>query len=369
MQNINTTLRRRIISAPRSRRARAYTFAVAAACAAAAVLILTCVQAARARSPQLEGARYIIETRETATFYVGRRGKFNLVLLDQNGNRLNAPAALNTTVTVTTLDSLEEAKASLGARRPEATRRRVITLARGQNSAQLTFTHRMGEQDEVVHLLSNQPGRLNIFAESENVATGETTVVVLDKKPPTAAALPAAVFTHAPWRIVPASLQDEGMGNYKLDLVPSRRDPQPQTSGGEQVVYFRVALLSTRDNGDHEAPQDIRVILRVEEGNARFVGPDTLTIRKDEAITSEKAELRTRGGVIKVNASTATRINNARVIPVSRSYELKPGIHSTHLVITRERESAYANGLDEIVLKVAAIQDKRAITPDRKSVV
>ncbi len=377
MHNPNTILRRRFVAVTRPRRARAYSLTVAALCAAAALLILACVQGARAKSPQLAGARYVIETTQTSTFYVGKQGKLELVLLDQNGNRMDSPSDLETTVTVTTLDSLEEANDWLGSHQVATQRatalRCVITLARGQEAARLKLTHRRGEEDESVHLLANQPGRLHIFAESENVATGETVVVVLGnrmmKKARAAAdtenAPPGALFTPASFRIVPASFQEEAVGEYKLDIQPSRK-PKVQTSRGEQIASFKVELLSARSNEYVPAPQDIQVILGVKNGYADFV-PDTLTIHKGEVLTRERAELRTRpGGLIEVSAAAASRVNAARVIPVSRSYEFTPGVHSTRLVINKQREIAYANGLDEIELQVVAEQDGRAVTPEEE---
>jgi hypothetical protein len=72
-----------------------------------ALFTLICLPTVHAQSAQHVPARYRVESKETATLYVGKKGKFNIVLLDQYGNRLDSPGDLRTTITVTTLDTLE----------------------------------------------------------------------------------------------------------------------------------------------------------------------------------------------------------------------------------------------------------------------
>ncbi len=372
MRNTNATGWHWTRSNLKLRHAFSYLFNVAR-CLTLALFILMCLQTVHAQSTQLVPARYRIETRETATLSVGKKGKFNIVLLDQYGRRLDSHGDLRATITVTTLDTLDQAKQWLASRRtgqkiaPQASisRARSVTLARGQPVSQVTIIHRRGEQDESIDLLSNQPGRLHIYVESPNVATAETLVVVLEPKPIKQKPPPPRFSSQlTPAIIMPISFQPGQAEQFKLDIVPAER-PIITTSQGERIGTFKVVLMSATDNEPVTAPQEMLVILRVEEGYAKFV-PDTLIIHRGEAVTRDQTELRTRpGGIIKVNATTS-RINNTRIIPVSRPYEFEPGIRSTRLSLQRQRESAFANGLDEIELRVEALQDGRAITPEEE---
>ena len=91
--------------------------------------------------------RFQVKTDETATFYVGEPGKFKVVLLDHYGNPLDSPRDLETTITITTLDSPDQAREWIASRskiqqsRPPLSKSRVrrITLAQGQEAAQMTI--------------------------------------------------------------------------------------------------------------------------------------------------------------------------------------------------------------------------------------
>ena len=317
--------------------------------------------------------RFQVETDETATFYVGQPGKFKVVLRDQYGNRLDSPRDLETTITITTLGNLDQAREWMASRsrtqqqyRPPVSksRERRITLAQGQEAAQMTIIHRQGEEDVNVYFLSNHPGLLYIFAESPGVARGGTAVAVLKSK----GSIQRRIFqpfdsVSSTVRMMPIQWRPDLASQFKLDLVPAR-PTNTQINQAEQVENFKVVLQSATDELV-AAPHDLVVILRVDNGYARFE-PDTLTIPEGQAITPKPATLRTRaGGSITVSASS-TRINNARVVPVTRTYEYTPGIHSTTLSVQKERDNACANGRDEIILRVQALQDGRAITPEEE---
>ena len=370
MPNMYATSWHWTTSTPRMR----HTFSVrfsAAICLALLLFAIVCIGIVRAHGAQSVPARFRVETRETATFYVGKKGKFNIVLLDQYGRRMDAPNDLRTTITVTVLDTLDQAKEWLASKnnaqntsRPAfVSRSRGVTLARGQQVARITIIHRQGEEDEGIDLVSYQPGRLHIYVESQNIATGETEVVVLEPKARKQGYDQRSKLAQSDVMIMPISFQSGQAEQFKLDLQPVK--PEIQTSQGEQIGFFKVELHSAGGQFE-EAPQDILVILRVEDGYAKFV-PDTLTIPRGNAVTKQFTELRTRpGGLITVSANTSSKINNVRIIPVSRSYEFKPGMRSTSLSVHKQRESAYANGLDEIELRVEALQDARAITPEEE---
>jgi hypothetical protein len=352
-----------------------HTFAVrfgATICLALLLLIIPCIWIVRAHGAQLAPTRFRVETRETATLYVGKKGKFNIVLLDQYGNRLDAPNDFRTTITVTTLDTLDQAKEWLASKgtgqktsqQAIVPRSRGVTLGRGQPVARIITIHRKGEQDESIDLLSYQPGTLHIYVESQNIATGETVVIVLETKLPKPKPARRSKPGLAAAMIVPALFQGDQEEQLKLDFQPQTK-PILQPFQGDQVAAFKVALWSARDDVPVKAPQDLLVVLRVVDGYAKFL-PDTLIIHRGEVIANEAAELRTRpGGDITINASTS-RVGNIRIIPVSRTYHFEPGIRSTSLSVQKQRDSAYANGLDAIELRVEALQDVRAITPEEE---
>lgn len=331
------------------------------------ILVSAHVESAGSAEPSAQSVplRYGVETKETATFYVGQQGKFDIVLFDPYGKRVDAPTDLETTIIVTTFESLDQAKAWLNSanispssQKPSKTR--AVGLESGQEASRTKIIHRKGEQDETVHLLSNQPGALHIFVESPNIATGETLVVVLK---PRRSMKGVAQLTEQPtseMRMMPIQYQTSRVNQVKLDFLPSR--PTIYTRDGDQIAYFKVVLQSAT-NEFEEASREISVILQVDEGYANFT-PDKLTIPKGQVVSTEQAELRTRpGGSIKVSALTS-RSNN--ITSVTRTYSFTPGVHSTSLSVQKQRESAYANGLDEIELVVAALQDGRAITPEEE---
>jgi len=317
--------------------------------------------------------RYRVETDQTATFYVGKEGSFKLVLFDQYGKRVAAPKDLKTTITVTTLSSVDEARKWMGSQKtkPQSVlqaRLRKISIEPGQQAAQLTITHQQGAEDVTVSLVSKTAGVLYIFVESSGIAPGDTTVAVVK---------PKSVFQRrsvrpfdsvsAPLRMIPIAVQLSGdqfkVDQFKLDLQPAK--PIIQTDQGCQVGYVKV-ILKTATNELVQAPKDIKVLLQVNDGYAWFE-PDTLTIPEGDAISPEPAALMTKpGGVITVSAST-NKINNVSITPVTnQAIRFDPGPHSTVLSLQKTQSSAYANGLDELELRVEALQEGRAIRPEEE---
>src|SRR5437870_6821840 len=167
MRNMDATRWHWTISHLMPRHAFSYWFDIGR-CLTLALFLLICLHIVHAQKAQRVPTTYRVETRETATLYVGKKGKFNIVLLDQYGNRLDSPGDLRTTITVTTLDTLDQANEWLASRRNARnaqkskqafiSRSRSVTFARGQQVSQTTIIHRRGEEDESIDLLSNQPG-------------------------------------------------------------------------------------------------------------------------------------------------------------------------------------------------------------------
>ena len=311
--------------------------------------------------------RYRVETDQTATFYVGKQGSFKIVLFDQYGKRHAAPEDLKTTITVTTLGTPDEARKWIDSQttkpRPSLikSRARTITLDAGQKAAQLTISHQRGAEEVSVSLLSRQAGVLYIFVESSGITSGDTTVAVVK---PRSTFLPRAARPFASVspavRMMPIAFQ-EPADQFKLDLQPVK--PLIQPAQGCQVGYLKV-LLRSGDDELVQAPQDVTVVLQVEDGEAWFE-PDTLIIPKGDVISPQQAALKTRpGGVITVSAST-NRINNISVAPVTKKrIQFNAVPHSTALSLQKQRDTAYANGLDELELRVEALQEGRAIPPE-----
>src|SRR5882762_2566992 len=143
MRNVDATRWHWTLSTHRMRDRFSVRFR-AGICLTLLLLFIVCICIVRARGAQLAPARFRLETRETATLYVGKKAKFNIVLLDQYGNRLDAPGELRTTITVTDLDTLDQANEWLASRKTKqqgsqqaVSRSRGVTLARGQHVARI----------------------------------------------------------------------------------------------------------------------------------------------------------------------------------------------------------------------------------------
>lgn len=315
--------------------------------------------------------RYRVETRETATFIAGQEGKVVIVLLDQYGNRLNAPWNLKTTVTLTRFENLNQAKEVIRARgtnnqmadAAQGFRSNKLSLRRGQQASQITLTHRQGEAEQTIEVLSFETGRLLLFVESEGVATGETSIVVLGSKTGSVKDVQPPGPTVGGAMMVPVAWQGKNARQLKLEFSPTA--PQIQPDNGDQIATFRVELKSAGDEYVR-APENLTVILNVREGSARFE-PDTLEIRKGEVNTYRQSVLRTRpGGDIKIAAATSSA-DGFVIAPAERSHKFAHGLCAASLAINKQRDSALANGLDEIEIKVVALQeDGRAITPEEE---
>src|SRR5437868_9383883 len=165
---------RRIMSFRSQAPRRLLVWSAAAAGFVYALSLLMGWPGAQAQSLQRMPLRYVVETKETATFYLGKEGKINLALLDQNGYRVKAPRAFRMTITATTFDSLDQAKRLLASRSIKqqaqlnkqaaspnmvsATRR--LVLGQGQQAAQIVINHGQGEDDKNAYIVSYQPGRV-----------------------------------------------------------------------------------------------------------------------------------------------------------------------------------------------------------------
>lgn len=314
---------------------------------------------------------YKIETKKTATFYTGKDGEITIFLCNENGEPVRATRNIQTTITATTLSSLEEAKQMLASQAPvqqssppiKIQKNRLVIL-RGQQVAQLTMTHTINENDKDVHIFSFQPGRFHIFVEAENITTGETTVVVLSSARKLRAYAPKEKANEEEGRLLPVRLESGNSSSLKLVLSP----PSKVTIiGGEQVASIRIELQYDNSDVYAPAPEDIRVFLEViEEGNAR-IEPNILVINKNEANTTKEAILKSATiGINKVRVR-ALQVNGFTIKPDKKSYTFDHGPCSQSLTIRPQRRSAIANGLDWIELRIEALQqDGRVILPEEE---
>jgi len=366
---------RRIMSFRSQAQRRLLVWSAAAAGFVYALSLLMGWPGAQAQSLQQMPLRYVIETKETATFYLGKEGKINLALLDQNGYRVKAPRTFRTTITATTFDGLDQAKSLLASRSIKqqapsnrqtaatnmvsATRR--LVLGQGQQAAQIVINHGQGEDDKNAYLVSYQPGRVQVFVESDGVATGQAVIIVVDPRrslwKPVQQARPAPPEAG----LMPILWQTPHPARFRLELTPSKL--LAQIEKGEQVGKLQVVLRSAVGDDYPPAPEDLQIILQVDDGNARFE-PNVIKIPRAQAISPEAAVLRTRpGGHISVSAY-AVSANVVNYQPARQNYIFVPGVRTTDLTVRQQRNSAFANGLDEIELRVEALQDGRVIAPE-----
>lgn len=367
---------RRIISFRPQAQRRLLVWSAAAAGFVYALSLLIGWPGAQAQSLQQMPLRYVVETKETATFYLGKEGKINLALLDQNGYRVKAPRAFRTTITATTFDGLDQAKSLLASRSIKqqaqlkkqaaainivsATRR--LVLGQGQQAAQIVINHEQGEDDKNAYIVSYQPGRVQVFVESDGVATGQAVIIVLD--PRRALSKPVQQARPGPPEagLMPIFWQNPRPARYRLELTPATLIAQIEK--GEQVGKLYVALRSAVGDDYPQAPEDLQIILQVDDGNARFE-PNVIKIPRTQAISPEAAVLRTRPGGRIIVSAYAVSANVINYQPArQKKYTFVPGVRTTDLTIRQQRNSAFANGLDEIELRVEALQDGRVIAPE-----
>jgi hypothetical protein len=316
-------------------------------------------------------ATKLLVTCDPKTAYAGKIVNVNMGLRDQNGKPMKADEAIPLTITITTLDDLKSAKAL----NPTPVRMQEdwkATLRNDQNVVQyLSFFPK--EKDQHIRFTSQQTGRLRIFVEGKNMKPAEALLVVLPRtsrllrRPPTASlASPTDRYDNVPLQsgsLIPVIWRQEGAPSISpslaLEVVPPGTDPD--TEGAEMVVPVSVELHSAYDRSMYvQARRLIKVNLRV-VGNAWFK-PNQITIPAGESI-SEPAELRARAeGDFAVTAASPP-IGATYFKSDTRPITIQQGKHSDKLSLTPRQGSAMANGLDEIIIEVRAIQLKAGDSP------
>jgi len=336
-------------------------------------------------------------TPSPATVTTGQAVNFKIAMLDSAGRPMPTSGDRSVQLTLTTLGTLEAVKKQISAMQnrqtgieqktppPKALNKQIITLASGQSLSRLEGLFIKGQREVTVKVVTQQTGRIRLFAESSGFSPGEAVLIAVtpairSKKysrtagesvydyaigamaklspltqitalsggiPKTATQplwLPALWSPQAPVSAVATA--------YKLELIPP--GVQPRIDKGEWVADFSVALMPAAHTGYSLAPEEIRIILRVLQGAARF-DPANVRIESKNAI-SETFVLRSRlGGKMELAAApiqTGSLMIGEDRIP----FEFQPGTHATHLRLTTIKGSALANNLDEVILEVRATQ-------------
>jgi hypothetical protein len=298
---------------------------------------------------------------------VGREARIRIILLDGNGEQLNAPTNISLTLTITTLANLEAAKqklATMSARqqqiRPEqrgsaskSLDNQRVTLSAGASVFQVTGHFPTGEPELELKFIAWQTGRIRVFAEAPKLFPGDAGIIVLRTAPAQMNRLPLSSRMDPPerrsgpvvLRLVSRRLQQPS--GLQLVFQPPGIDPVPDR--GELVSKFYVELHSAANDQYVPAPENIQVVLRVTSGRARF-HPNTITIPRGEVLSGE-TELRSRtGGNVSLTAG-AVQASTA-MLP----YEFPPGTLATKLRLNPTPSVAMANGLEAISLVVTAVR-------------
>lgn len=316
-------------------------------------------------------ARLSLKAEGSGTVSIGQETTVRLALLDQFGKPTNAPWNLAVTLIATTLDSGNSAKKWLdsNASKQSQTDRAAVTkgprvvLQAGQQAARIAYTLAQKEGSKTIGITSLRKGRVLLFAESQNLAPGETTLIVVDKK---YEVLPKRSVTQVPIKrselspqevpaLVPIRWQEPSGPEYWLEITPPK--PTPFAEGGVQYAQFEIALRPQAEAGEDylRAPTDIIVMLKVMDGNAT-VAPSQLTIPTRSARSEGTARLACLpGGSVSVTASPV-RIEGIRIHKDTKEVVFEPGIRTTTLKLRAHPDSALANGLDAITITAETLQ-------------
>jgi hypothetical protein len=307
----------------------------------------------------------------SATLTLGSPLSLKITMLNAAGKPVPAGSDTSLRLTLTTLRSLRELN-SRGAGTSQAPARgantldqRTISLAPQQLFSRLEGVLPRGRSDVTVKVLSQQTGQIRLFAESSNLSPGEAVLIVVGKSaqlnayawsdpgPGTGHEIVLEPVVWRPRASAPAQAR------MKLELnapgVPARID------GNRWVADFSVALKSVADSRYLAAPEQIRIMLKVLSGSAKF-DQEEVRIETGQA-SSEPFCLRSGpGGQIKLEAAQiqtgALRIDGHQI-----PFEFARGTVASHLVLRVIDAPALANNLAAITVEVRALQEGPDKTP------
>jgi hypothetical protein len=290
--------------------------------------------------------RFVLQ-RKSATIVPGSVAEIEIELQSFTGKKVDSARDLPTRITVTTLESLAQARAMLGPATPEkATKsldRAQLTLPAKSSVLQQWGIFPRGEGDIKVKVALHQPGLVRVFVEAEGVASGATIIAVGRVK-----TSPLSSVEPAGPRLILASFQPNPPRPLRLRFFDLGNDVWRSQEGFSNEFAVGLETLA----GDPMAPAMPLIIrLEVAKGTARFVHPQ-LSIAAG-SILSENAELRSkRGGEVTLRANAASD----KVAPSDYAFAFALAPHAEKLQVLPSSPSALANGLSPIYLTIKAIE-------------
>jgi hypothetical protein len=290
--------------------------------------------------------RFVLK-RKTATVAPGGVAELDIELQSFAGTKVDAASNLPTRITVTSLDTLAQARAALGPLTPDRAKTSLdgakLTLPATSTVAQLWGLFPRGEGDIEVKVTLHRPGLVRVFVEAEGVASGAAIIAVGRPK-----MYEVATDDDDRPRLIFASFQPPLPRSLRLRFIDLGNEVWRSQEGFSNE--FAVGLETVA--GDPTAPTTpLTIRLEVARGSARFVRP-LLSIAAG-SILSENAELRSkRGGEVTLRARAASD----KVEPSDYPFAFATAPHSAKLQVVPSWPSALANGLSPIYLTIKAIE-------------
>jgi hypothetical protein len=293
--------------------------------------------------------RFVLQ-RKAATIAPGGMAEIDIELQSFSGKKVDAARDLPIRITVTTLETLAQARAALGSPTPERATTSLdgarLALPAKSSVVQQSGMFPRGEGDIQVRVTLHQPGLVRVFVEADGVVSGATLVAVGRPR-----MSPASLAEPDEPRLIFASLQPARLHSHRLKFLDVGNDVWRSQDGFSNDFMVQ---LETLDGVPTTLPTPLTVIMQVTKGAAHFVRPQ-LRIPAGEVL-SESAELRSkRGGEVTLRANAASN----RVASSDHPFAFATVPYAAKLQVVPSWPSAPANGLSPIYLTIKAIE-----TPD-----
>lgn len=293
--------------------------------------------------------RFVLQ-RKAATIAPGGVASIDIELQTFAGKKVNAARDLPIRITITTLETLAQARAALGSPTPDRATTSLdgarLALPPKSSVVQQSGVFPRGEGDIQVEVTLHQPGLVRVFVEADGVASGATIVAVGRPK-----MSPASRAEPDEPRLIFASLQPTRLHSHRLKVIDVGNDVWRSQDGFSNDFMVQ---LETLDGVPTTLSTPLTVIMEVTKGTARFVRPQ-LRIPAGEVL-SESAELRSkRGGEVTLRANAASNT----VAPSDYPFAFATVPYAAKLQVVPSWPSALANGSSPIYLTIKAIE-----TPD-----
>jgi hypothetical protein len=297
--------------------------------------------------------RFVVQ-RKAATIAPGGVAEIDIELQSFAGRKVDSARNLPIRITITTLATLDQARAALGPPTPQGTLTSLdgarLTLPPASRVVQQSGIFPRGEGDIQVRVTLHQPGLVRVFVEADGVASGATIVAVGRPK-----MSPASRAEPDEPRIIFASLQPALLHSHRLKFLDVGNDVWRSQDGFSNDFMVQ---LETLDGVPTTLPTALTVIMEVTKGTAHFVRPQ-LKIPAGEVL-SESAELRSkRGGEVTLRANAASN----RVASSDFPFAFATVPYAAKLQVAPSWPSALANGLSPIYLTIKAIETPEGASP------